>query len=263
MTRFLEEIGSLTRKRVDALKVQTPLPSVRDLARRAGPGRPFEGALRQSGRLAVIAELKQASPSAGAIRKEPDLTGRAIGYDRGGASAISVLTEEHYFHGSPQILEGVRRVTERPLLRKDFILDPYQVFESRGMGADAILLIVALVGGAQARDLRRHAEDAGMEALVEVHDERELDAALESGARMIGINNRNLNTLEVDLRTGERLAPRVPKDRTLVIESGIRDPHEMPAVKRWGAHAVLIGEALMREDDPEARVRQFVEAGAS
>jgi len=260
MSPFLDEVASKTRKSLEVLKAQTPLGTLKKMAADHGPQRPFQAAIRKEKRTTLIAELKQASPSAGMIRQESDIEGRIAQYEQGGASALSILTEESYFHGSPRLLGRARQISKLPLLRKDFILDPWQLYESRMLGADAALLIVALLGPVT-KDYVRHAQDAQVESLVEIHNERELDVALEAGATMIGINNRDLQTLKVDIRTAERLAPRVPKDRTLVIESGVKNPSELPTFRSWGAHAALVGETLMRSDKPEILVREFVEAG--
>jgi len=261
MADFIDEVAALTRRKVEGLKLKATLESLKHRINDLEPSRGFQKCLRQSNQVTVIAELKQASPSAGVIRKEPDIEGRISAYVKGGAAALSILTEDHYFHGSTQLLERARKTGSAPILRKDFIVDPYQIYESRAFAADAVLLIVSLLPGAMLRDFLKHAEDARIDTLVEIHHERELDAALQAGASVIGINNRDLRTLQVDPTTSARLAPRVAKDRTLVIESGVRDPSEMPKYKSMGAHAVLIGEALMRSSEPESIVRTFVEAG--
>lgn len=262
MANFLDEVAAKTRQSLDVLKAQTPLSLLKQKARDCGAVRPFQKGLHQTGRVTLIAELKQASPSAGLIRQENDIEGRIKSYQKGGASALSILTEQHYFRGSPEVLDVARRVSTLPLLRKDFMVDPWQLQETRVFGADAALLIVAILGKT-VKDFIRYAEDAGIDSLVEVHDERELDQALEAGSKVIGINNRNLHTLQVDMATAERLAPKVPKETTLVIESGIKTPAEMPRLKSWGANAALIGEALMRSPEPEQLVREFVKAGQS
>jgi indole-3-glycerol phosphate synthase len=223
------------------------------------PGRAFASALRKPDGLSIIAELKQASPSAGVIRQESNLAGRIQGYTKGGASALSILTEEYYFHGSPYVLELARKETDLPILRKDFIIDPYQVEESRHMGADALLLITTLLPPSLLQEMLAHCREVGLEALVETHDEKDLEKALKVGAETLGINHRNLRTLQMDMSLSERLLPMVPKDgKTVVIESGITKPQELARLRKAGAHAVLIGETLMRDPNPEAIVRSFV-----
>jgi len=258
---FLEEVTAKTRQRIDMQKAQMSLDQLQKRLGHVSPHRPFEKALRQSGKVALIAELKQASPSAGIIRKEQDIPGRIKAYTKGGAAALSILTEEHYFHGSPQLLEEARGLSHLPLLRKDFIVDPYQIAESKSLGADAVLLITGLLPGVLLRDFISRAQDIELETLVEVHEERDLDQALEAGARVIGINNRNLRTLRVDLATAEKLLAKAPKKGvTLVVESGIKSSAELPHLKMLGAHAVLIGETFMRADDPEKIVKEFAQA---
>jgi len=263
MSDFLAEIEALTRQRVQQQKAQVSRDRLLELSAAVGAAHPFSSALRKSSGLALIAELKQASPSAGVIRQEINIPARLSAYARGGASAISILTEERYFHGSPRLLQEARRLTSVPLLRKDFIIDPFQILESRSLGADAVLLIAALLAGSQLKDLLAETRQAGLEALVEIHDESELETAVTAGAQTIGINNRNLQSLQVDTSTAERLIPRlrtVP-GVTIVVESGIQDPSQLGRLRRDGAHAVLVGEALMRDNDPESAVRTFVEGG--
>ncbi len=259
MSDFLLEVTVRTRDRVAAQKQQVPLGDLRARSRSAPALRPFTKALRLPGSVSLIAELKQASPSAGVIRQEIDIPGRIRAYTAGGAAALSILTEEYYFHGSPQLLELARRQTELPLLRKDFIIDSYQIEESRTLGADAILLIAALLPSGQLKEFIDLTRASSLEPLVEVHDEKELEWAIHSGATLIGINNRNLRTLKVDTSTAERLIPLVPKQGlTIVVESGIKEPTELPRLRNLGVHAVLVGETLMRNPDPEAAVRSFV-----
>jgi indole-3-glycerol phosphate synthase len=262
MPDILKEIVQKTRERLKVQKRRLPLADLhRQMVHLKGT-RPFSESLRRTDGLAVIAELKQASPSAGVIREEPDLSGRIQGYARGGATALSILTEEYYFHGSPYILELARKATELPLLRKDFIIDPYQIEESRQMGADAILLITTLLPPSLLKELLDHAREMGLDALVETHHEKDVEKALQSGATLIGINHRNLRTLQMDLTIAQRLLPLIPKKgKTIVIESGITQPEEMTRFRELGAHAVLIGETLMRHPNPELIVRSFVQAG--
>ncbi len=261
MPDVLEEIVQRTRAQVAAQKSRIPLAELRrqNAGRKKGPS--FSGALKHPGEIAVIAELKQASPSAGVIREESNLAGRIQAYAKGGAAALSILTEEYYFRGSPYILELARKETQIPILRKDFILEEYQVEESIKMGADALLLITTLLDPAHLKDLLAQTREAGIDALVETHDEQDLDKALEAGATVLGINHRNLRSLQMDMQRAERLLPRLPKQGlTVVVESGITQPAQAAKFYSLGAHAVLIGETLMRAPNPEQAVRQFSQA---
>jgi indole-3-glycerol phosphate synthase len=262
MADVLEEIVQRTRARLEAQKQRLPLGELRKQAAQRKKIFPFAQALKKQDGIAVIAELKQASPSAGVIREESDLAGRVKGYARGGAVALSILTEEYYFHGSPYILELARKECDLPILRKDFIVDPYQIEESRHMGADAILLISTLLSLEQMRDLLSQTWASGMDALVETHNAEDIDKALRAGANLIGINHRNLRTLQMDLTTAERLLPLIPKEgKTVVVESGIKTPEEAARFYKMGAEAVLIGETLMRHPNAEEIVRSFAQAG--
>jgi indole-3-glycerol phosphate synthase len=220
------------------------------------PAADFEGALRTPD-VSLIAEVKRASPSAGDIA-EVDAGTQAEAYQAAGAAAVSVLTEPRHFNGSLADLRAVRRRTTVPVLRKDFLVHPSQIIESRAEGADAVLLISAALSPAELEELRLAAEDLGMSALVEVHSERDLDRAMGSGARMIGVNARDLETLEVDTDAALALAERVPPDLLLVVESGIRTRRQVERAVRAGAHAVLVGESLMRAADPAAAVRELL-----
>ena len=222
------------------------------------PKRSLIGAIRGARGAPVIAELKLSSPSAGRLRHPEERRRLAEAMVRGGAVALSVLTEPRYFGGDPGFLRELSDLPV-PLLCKDFVLDPYQIEEASRLGADAILLLVAVLGRRLPSFLRR-AEEEGMEALVEVTDEEEMELALSAGARLIGINNRDLNTLEVDLSRTERLAPLVPPGVTLVSESGIETPEQVRRMLRAGAHAVLVGTSLMRAERVEERVGELVRA---
>lgn len=195
------------------------------------------------------------------IREAFDPAEIARAYARAGAAAISVLTDARFFHGDDAHLPLVRRTVDVPVLRKEFVLDPYQVYEARALGADGVLLIVSILDGGALRDLRGVAEDLGMAALVEVHAERELDAALGAGASLVGINNRNLDTLETTRDVCRRLRPRVPPEVTVVAESGIEERAHVLEMERLGVHAVLVGTALMRAPDPAALVRELLGEG--
>jgi indole-3-glycerol phosphate synthase len=231
-----------------------------ELARRAAEmpaPRGFRRALLGPGPR-VIAELKRRSPSRGEIRRDFDAVAIARAYQAGGAAALSVLTDERFFGGSLAVLEAVRRATPLPLLRKDFVLDAYQIDESRAAGADAVLLIVAALAPAALERLRAHAVGVGLDVLVEVHDEAELDVAKGIGADLIGINNRDLKSFVTDLGVTERLARRVPQGALVVAESGISGPEDVARLGRAGASAFLVGESLMREPDPGLALRRLL-----
>jgi indole-3-glycerol phosphate synthase len=220
---------------------------------RSDPPRGFRRALATGPRPRIIAEIKRRSPSRGEIRADFDPEAIARAYAAARAAAISVLTDERYFGGRLSHLEAARAATPLPVLRKDFTIDAYQIDEAAARGADAVLLIVAAFddpdGGARMAELRRRARGLGLDVLVEVHDDAELDVALELGADLIGVNNRNLATFEVDLATTEKLAPRVPDGVVLVAESGIFRPGDIQRLEAVGASAFLVGESLMREED--------------
>ncbi len=240
------------------LERRRPERSEADLAgaAEAHTRRDFPGALRSPG-LALIAEHKRRSPSAGAIREDLSLEDVIRAYDRGGAAAISVLTDPPSFGGSLADLEAARALTELPILRKDFIVDPYQLLEAAAAGADAILLIVAALTDGELRELHQQASALGLAALVEVHDAHELDRAVAVGAELVGINNRDLTTLEVDTARTFELREQVPAGTAVVAESGFSDHRALARLRAAGVDAVLIGEALMRAADVETAVREL------
>lgn len=257
---FLEKIVHTKQQEIEQLR---PLYSERDWERAAALpcGRSLAQAINDDNNLALIAEVKPASPSKGVIREMVDPVSTALAYERGGAHAISVLTDVSYFKGKPQSLTQVKERVELPVLRKDFILDPIQVLESKLLGADAILLIVAILDKQQLQLLSRTAHQLGMEVLVEIHDEAEMEAACSCEADVIGINNRNLSTFVTELETTERLRPLLPQDRPVIGESGILSPADVKRMVQAQIDGILVGEYLMRQEDPELAVRQLLKRG--
>lgn len=257
----LDSILDGVRADVAAREAVLDLSAVKAAAAAAPPALDAAAALRAPG-IGVIAEVKRASPSKGALADIPDPAVLAAAYEAGGARMISVLTEERRFHGSLADLDAVRKAVNIPVLRKDFIVGPYQIHEARAHGADVILLIVAALDQHVLASLLDRTESLGMTALVEVHTEEEADRALEAGASVIGINARNLKTLEVDMDTFGRIAPGLPTDLVKIAESGVRGTADLLAYAGAGADAVLVGEGLVTSGDPRAAVSDLVTAGA-
>jgi indole-3-glycerol phosphate synthase len=261
MSDVLDEICAAKRAHVARTRAAVSEAALFARLGDAPPLRPFAAALERhlaEGRWGLIAEIKKASPSAGLIRPDFDPAALARAYMAGGASCLSVLTDAPFFQGSDDDLAAARAAAALPVLRKDFILDPYQILESRCIGADCVLLIMAALSDANARELAAEVKELGLDVLAEVHDAAELDRALQLGARLIGINNRNLKTLEVDLGVAERLAPEVPPDRIVVAESGIRGPQDLGRLALAGIRSFLVGETLMRQQDVAAATRRLL-----
>jgi indole-3-glycerol phosphate synthase len=257
---ILDEILDGVRADLADRERQTPLEEVKAAARRAADAIDPMPAFRASG-VSVIAEVKRASPSRGALAEIADPAALAAEYAAGGAAAISVLTEQRRFGGSLADLRAVRAVVDVPVLRKDFVVSSYQLWEARAAGADLVLLIVAALTQNQLAGLVDRAESIGLTPLVEVHDETEVRRALEAGARLVGVNTRNLRTLEVDRDTFARLAPLIPDHVVRVAESGVRGPHDVFEYAKQGANVVLVGETLVRGKQPRTAVADLVAAG--
>ena len=252
---ILARILTTKAEEVIAAQLERPLALLEEQARAASLPRGFAKAIREriaQGRSAVIAEIKRASPSKGVLRPQFDPAAIAASYAGAGAACLSVLTDRPFFQGAPEFLVEARGACAIPALRKEFIVDEYQVVESRTLGADAILLIVAALDDARLADLEACARAYGMDVLVEVHDALELDRALKLATPLIGINNRNLRTFNVSLHTTIELLPRIPADRVVVTESGILAQRDVAQMRRHGVHAFLVGEAFMRAPDPGA-----------
>ena len=256
MTVRLEDLIEATRERVERAKRELPLAELERAASGRGEGRPFAEALSRPG-TSLIAEFKRRSPSAGTIREGATVTEIARAYERGGSAALSILTEERHFGGSLADLREARDRTDLPILRKDFTIDPYQLWEAKAAGADAVLLVVGSLRPHELGALHGLAQDLDLDALVEVHDEEELHTALEVDADIIGINNRNLEDFSVDVSRTFEVLHDVPAGKIVVSESGIVERAQIEELERVGVDAFLVGEALMRAPDPEAAAREL------
>lgn len=254
---MLNQIIAEKREELERVKKSLPLSNLKErVAQRKAP-LDFASAIDR-GSIRLIAEVKRASPSRGILCPDFNPVALARIYADGGAAAISVLTETNYFQGSLDHLAVIREEVRLPLLRKDFIFDPYQVYESCAYGADALLLIVAILSEEQFEELLSLSRSLGLSCLVEVHNESEVERALISGARIIGINNRDLDTFKVDINTTHRLRPLIPQERIVVSESGISRREDIEKLKEWGVNAVLVGEALVTADDVPTKIRELI-----
>ena len=260
MSDVLAQINAHKQVEIEALKTRFSLAELEDMAKDADAPRGFIDALRRDSQTGygLIAELKKASPSKGLIRADFDPTTLAKAYEAGGASCMSVLTDERYFQGHKDYLISARAAVSLPVLRKDFMIDPMQIIEARAMGADCILLIMASLSDAQALELESVAHEWGMDVLIEVHDETELDRACALSSPLMGINNRNLKTMEISLSVGAAMLPRLPRDRIAVAESGLFTPEDLAYMADHNARCFLIEEALMRQQDVRAATQAIL-----
>lgn len=257
---ILDDIAEKRKEQLLRDMAAVPLAEVKSAAEKAAKndtGRSFRRALTSLPRPAVIAEVKKASPSKGIISEDFRPAEQAVAYQKAGAAAVSCLTEEYYFKGSAEYFKAVRKAIDLPMIRKDFIIDPYQLYEAKAMGADAVLLIAAILSEEQMREYRIISESLGMDVLAESHDEKELEAVIAAGCSIFGINNRNLKTFDVSLENTKRLAKLVPDGGILVSESGIKTAEDMKFLADLGTDAVLIGETLMRSGSVESSMREL------
>jgi indole-3-glycerol phosphate synthase len=260
---ILDRILENKRSEVKKSKETRTLVSIERDLRGALPPRDFYRALDTGGGLRIIAEIKKASPSKGVLREDFDPVKIALGYEKGGAAALSVLTDEKFFMGSLSYLRAIREAVGIPILRKDFIIDPYQVYEARLYGTDALLLIVSALAQDELEELLALTRSLGMNAVVEVHDEGELERALGAGCRIIGINNRDLRTFEVDLGVSARLSRKIPGGVIVIAESGISSGDDIKNLMAQGVHVFLIGETFMKAADPGAELRNLISSVSS
>lgn len=254
---MLDKIVAQKREEVEQRKKAVAIACLQEHIARQKPSLDFALALK-SDHIQLIAEVKRASPSRGMLKLKFDPVGLAQTYAEGGAAAISVLTESNYFMGNIEHLEAIKEVVQLPLLRKDFIFDPYQVYESRAYGADALLLIAAILSQRQLKELISLSHGLGLKCLVEVHNEGELERAIITEAEIIGINNRDLNTFTVDINTTRRLRPLVPEEKIVVSESGIKSQRDIEKLGNWKIDAVLVGEALVTAPDIRAKIKELL-----
>lgn len=261
MSDILRKIAAYKREEIAAAKRARPLVELERVAKSAAPPRGFLRAIESqhaTGRYALIAEVKKASPSKGVIRADFDPPALAMAYEAGGAACLSVLTDAPSFQGKPEYLAAARNATKLPVLRKDFIYEPYQVVESRALGADCILIIMAAVDDAAAKAIEDASNELSMDVLVEVHNENELARALTLRSRLIGINNRDLHSFKTSLEVSEQIAPRIPRDRLVVAESGLNSPDDLARLAKIGITTFLIGESLMRQADVTSATRAIL-----
>ncbi len=254
-THILTRIIEAKQKRLEVARLRVPEAIVKNMAKTAKAAPSFREALQMPVKVRIIAEVKKASPSKGVLKADLDAKTQAAVYTEAGACAISVVTEEDFFQGDLGWISGIRKTSNLPVLRKDFVFDAFQVYETRAAGASAILFIVAMLKPGELKELIALAAELQMDALVEVHDEKELAEALEAGASIVGVNNRNLKTFEVDIHTSERLSKLIPDDRLFVVESGIHNRADIDRLLDAGADAFLIGEHFLTSSDPAQALR--------
>jgi indole-3-glycerol phosphate synthase len=257
---FLQKILKTKREEIQERKALLPLTELKRRLAESPPPLDFDGAIRSRGR-AIVAEVKRSSPSRGRIREDFDPVAIARIYAEGGAAAVSVLTESRFFEGRDSFLQDIRQNVNLPLLRKDFIIDPYQIYETRFLGGDALLFITRVLDDGRLKEFIRLSSELGLASLVEIHDEADLEKALSSGAGIIGINNRDLSTFATDLEVSLRLAPLVPEGMTVISESGIRSRNDIQRLESAGIHAFLVGETLMREKDIGRKMKELLRLG--